>query len=184
MQRTANALGGLNRLRGSNPLASAFLLFLLSHMDKITWQALEFQKHEKSKSWFFSLWIIALGLVIVSVLTKSIFMGVLVMVAALVISLYAAKEPREFTFTLKPKAISVGNKNYQLEDFSSFWIDEDENEANYVLILNPKKAFGANLKIFLPKEHVSNAKLILRAYLDEEEHEDSLVDNLAEWLRF
>lgn len=151
-------------------------------MDNINWQALEFHKHKKSPTWFAALWIVVGALVVVAVLTKSILMAILVILGGLVVSLFAIKDPREFTFVLNEKILAIDNTDYPLEDFASFWIFEEE-EHN-VLSLMPAKTFKTRLKIILPKEHTSNARLFLRAAVEEEEHQESLVEALADWLGF
>lgn len=151
-------------------------------MDKINWQALEFQKHAKSASWFAALWIVVGALVVVAILTKSILMAILVILAGLVVSLFAAKEPREFKFSLDEKSLTIDDRKYPLEEFASFWIFE-EQEHN-VISLMPAKTFKTRLRIILPKEHTSNSRLFLRAVISEEEQEESLVEALADWLRF
>ncbi len=152
-------------------------------MDEITWQTLEFEKHEKSGNWFVALWIIVAGLVVVSFLTKSLFMGILVIVAGAILSLFAAKEPREIEITLTGKRIILDGKPHGLDSFSSFWIFEEE-DAYSTLSLTSNKNFQPHLKIILPEEIISDVRMILRPTLEEEEQEESLIERLADWLKF
>ena len=150
-------------------------------MERIEWQAAEFEKHEKPASWFVALWIIAAGLVAVAFITESLFMGILVLVAALIVSLYAAKDPQTIAFSLDDKSFSIEGKPYPLESFSSFWIFERE-ESN-LLSLAPKGLRPA-IKVALPKEHTADTRLLLRAVMEEKEQEESAIEALADWLRF
>ena len=150
-------------------------------MDTISWRALEFENHKKSGSWYAALWIVAAALVVVAILTKSLFMAIFVILAALVISIFAAKEPREIYFSLSETTITIDKKPHALEGFQSFWIFERE-EVN-ILSLAPDN-IRPHIKVDLPKEITSDVRLFLRAAIEEEEHEESLVDNLADWLRF
>ena len=150
-------------------------------MNPITWQAAEFEKHEKPASWFVALWIIAAGLVAVAFITESLFMGILVIVAALIVSLYAAKDPQTVTFSLDEKSLTIEGKPRPLDSFSSFWIFERED--NNLLSLAPKGLRPA-IKVALPKEHADDARLLLRAVIEEKEQEESAIEALADWLRF
>ena len=151
-------------------------------MEQVTWTASEFEKHDKPVSWFIALWIIVAALVAVSVLTKSLFMGILVVVAGAVVNLFAVKEPREIEFSLNDKFLKIAGKSHSLESFTSFWIFEEENYN--MLSLISKKSFHPYTKIIMPKEYSSEAKLLLRASIEEEEQEESLMDVLTDWLRF
>ncbi len=151
-------------------------------MDKITWQAPEFIKHDKSSSWFVALWIISAGLVVVAFLTKSILMGVLVFIATLVVSVYAAKEPRNIKIVLDERKINFGKESKSLDNFSSFWIFE---KGSYnILSLSSKKMLQPHIKIILPEELSKDVRMILRSSLEEREQEESFIEGLSEWLKF
>lgn len=150
-------------------------------MERIEWQAAEFEKHEKPASWFVALWIIAAGLVAVAFITESLFMGILVLVAALIVSLYAAKDPQTVTFSLDAESFSIEGKSYLLENFSSFWIHERGKEN--LLSLAPK-GLRPHLKAPLSKEHTAQARLILRSKIEEKEEAESAVEAFADWLKF
>ena len=128
-----------------------------------------------------ALWIIAAGLVAVAFITESLFMGILVIVAALIVSLYAAKDPQTVTFSLDEKSLTIEGKPRPLDSFSSFWIFERED--NNLLSLAPKGLRPA-IKVALPKEHAADARLLLRAVIEEKEQEESAIEALADWLRF
>lgn len=151
-------------------------------MDTITWTSPEFEKHDKPISWFIALWIIVIALVAISILTKSLFMAILVIIAGAIISLFAVKEPRQFKFSLNDKSIKIADKSHPFESFSSFWIFEEEDYN--ILSLVSKRSFHPYIKIIIPKEYSPKAKLLLRASIEEEKQEESVMDALADWLKF
>ncbi|MEK7609090.1 MAG: hypothetical protein AAB476_01255, partial [Patescibacteria group bacterium] len=91
-------------------------------MDKLTWQAYEFEQPERQTNWFVSLWILAAALVAVAIILKSYLLAVFIILAAGVLNIYALKEPREYIFVLDAEALKIGDKEHALSDFKSFWI--------------------------------------------------------------
>ena len=152
-------------------------------MTTLTWQAPEFEYHAKSTQWFIALWIIAAGLVAVAIITKSFFMAALVVIGAFIFHLYAVKYPRTLTISVDPKVLRIENKEYPLERFSSFWIFERQGR-NYLLSLAPKKSLQMHIALLIPEEHVPRARMLLRPTLPEVEHEESIIDTLADRIRF
>ena len=151
-------------------------------MNELTWQALEFERHDKSASWYIALWIIAIGLIGVAVITKAWLMIALVILGAIVLSMYAAKDPRMVTFSLTDNDLHIAQRIYPLERFASFWIFEGEEHD--ILSLTPRHFYQPHFKILLPKEYSSDARLLLRPRVDEEQHEESFIDALADRLGF
>ena len=109
-------------------------------------------------------------------------MIILVIIAGSVISLFAIKEPRQFKFSLNDKSIKIADKSHPFESFSSFWIFEEENYN--ILSLASKKSLHPYIKIIIPKEYSPKAKLLLRASIEEKEQAESVMDALADWLKF
>lgn len=132
--------------------------------------------------WYVALWIIAAGLAAVALITDSILMLVLVVVAALVVSLYGAKEPRILEFSLDEKSLRIDRKDYPLDTFSSFWIFEKKD--HYLLSLDARKAFQPNLKIIIPPDKVGLVRRALSETLEEKEQDESLIEEIADRLRF
>jgi hypothetical protein len=150
--------------------------------NKLTWQAREFEKHEKSAAWFVALWILVAGLAAVAVIMKAWLMIPVVLIGAILISIYAVKEPRMVTFILTENNLHVEQRIYSLGRFASFWIFEEEEHD--ILSLAPRHYFQPHFKIPLPKEYSSDARLLLRPRLEEEEHKESFIDALSDRLGF
>ena len=151
-------------------------------MDKLTWQAQEFEQPERHPNWFVSLWILAAALVVGAVILKSYLLAVFIVISAGVINIYALKEPHHYTFILDTETLSVGSKKYNLADFTHFWIFEREN-GNF-LVLEGKKILNSHLEIPLANTDTDAAKRLLLNTIEEKEIEESLIDLLAKKLKF
>lgn len=152
-------------------------------MDKITWQAYEFEQPERHPNWFAVLWIFAIALIIVGIILKSYLLAVFILLAAGVIHLFALKQPALYNFTLTRESLSVGDRVYDLANFSSFWIFEYEN--GNVLSLEGRRVFSSHLHVPMAAEIEPNTvRNILAESVTEKEHEESLFDILARILKF
>lgn len=149
---------------------------------EITWQAPEFEKQKKPRGWYVSLWILFAALAAVGLITGSVLMLILMVLAALVVSVYAAKEPRMLSVRLQIDSLFFADKVYDLKDFESFWIFERSPFST--LSLNAKKRLRPHLKVLLPADKVQEVRQLLAAPLQEREQEESLTEALADKLKF
>jgi len=152
-------------------------------MDKITWQAYEFEQLERHPNWFAVLWIFAAALIVTGIILKSYLLSVFILLAAGVIHLFALKQPILYNFTLTRESISVGERIYNLADFNSFWIFEYEN--GNVLSLEGRRIMSSHLHLPLASEvDLEAIRSLLAGSITEKEHEESLFDILARILKF
>ena len=152
-------------------------------MDKLTWQAYEFEKAERQPNWFAVLWIFVLALIIVAVILKSYLLAVFVLISGGVVHIFALKDPQLFSFSLTADNLTIGNKVHELTSFDSFWIFKRDN--GNVLSLDDKKKLSFRLQVPLAKEiSPETVRQTLAGALAEKEQEESLIDILARWLKF
>ncbi len=152
-------------------------------MDKITWQAYEFEQPERHPNWFAVLWIFAVALIVMGIILKSYLLSVFILLAAGVVHLFAIKQPALYNFTLARESLSVGDKVHNLADFGSFWIFEYEN--GNVLSLEGRRIFSTHLHVPLaPEVDIETVRSLLVEAVTEKEHEESLFDILARILKF
>ncbi|MBI4118717.1 MAG: hypothetical protein HY452_00445 [Parcubacteria group bacterium] len=151
-------------------------------MNKIEWQAYEFEQPERQTNWFVSLWILAAALVVVAVILKSYLLAVFIIIAAAVLNIYALKEPREYTFILDAETLKIGEKEHALGEFKSFWIFE--RESGNVLSLEGKNILNLHLEIPLAEIDPETVRHIISPAVPEKEHNESTIDILARRLKF
>lgn len=147
----------------------------------ITWQAYEYQQPERHPHWFAALWIFALALAAVAVILKSYLLAVFLVLSAGVVNIFALKPPGQFTFSLGGENLTIGDKTHPLKEFTSFWIFE-RPDGN-ILSLEGKRFLNAHLHIPLADINPQEVRELLAVNLTESEHEESLLDLLAERLK-
>ncbi len=151
-------------------------------MRDVAWTTVEFYKHEKGGWWYAILWLLALALVVAAFLTENFLVVGLVIVAALVLTLYAAKEPEKLKVGLDDEALYINEKRFPLPEFSSFWIMDRGD--HYILSLHRTGPLRTDLRLIMPPSYAGNVRMLMRPSVPEEEHEESLIDILAERLKF
>mgnify|MGYP001584056795 CR=1 FL=1 len=151
-------------------------------MDKLEWQAYEFEQPQRQASWFVSLWILAAALVVVAVILKSYLLAVFIIIAAGVLNIYALKEPHQYTFILDSETLKIGDKEHALSDFRSFWIFE--RESGNVLSLEGKNLLNLHLEIPLAETSPEAVRNTISPAVPEKEREESTIDVLARRLKF
>lgn len=107
------------------------------HPHAISWEAMEFIYQEKTKDWYWILWIIFLAIGALAYLTSNYSFAILIVLSAFVLSLLAAKRPVKLSVVMDDNHIHVGNKKYRTSDFSAYNILEQDSK----LILRSKKQY-------------------------------------------
>jgi len=151
-------------------------------MESLVWRANEFEQPDRHPNWFVSLWIFAAAFVVVAIIIKSYLFAVFIILAAGITNIYALRIPQEIDFELTREYIKIGGKTCNLNGFVSFWIFEREN--GNVLVLDAKKGLRADLEAPLGNTNADDVRTMLSEILPEKEHQESLIDLIAGWLKF
>jgi hypothetical protein len=149
------------------------------------WEGREYDYNPKSADWYWALGIIAAASAIASVLFGNILFAILIVVAAIALSLHAAKRPPLHRFRLIENGLLIGEDFHPYEKMRSFSVLEDiEGELPPLLSIKTDNWHSPHLLI--PLEGV-DADLLYAHFLrnvDEAEHQHSFTDLVAAWLGF
>ena len=148
-------------------------------LKEFEWEAPEFEKTEKSKSWFIIPAVIAIILGIIALATDNILFLILVLLGFFIFYVYANKEPRIIRFKIYEKGIEFDNQVHDFESLRSFWIFYDppiEKEIS----LRSKKTFFPYIRIPLGNQSPIEIRKYLLKFLPEKRHRESIVDI---WMR-
>lgn len=128
----------------------------------LRWQAHEHEHVERSSDWYWALGIAAVCLAITAILFHDTLFGLLIIVAAVTMGLYA-REPRPIhTFEISSRGVKVDDVLHHWDDIISFWIEED-NDASPTLLVDTTKMLAPNL--IIPLEGIDHD--VVRALLAE-----------------
>ena len=146
-------------------------------LPEITFEAQEFIFVEKTKDWYWILWIIFIAIAAGAFLISNPFFGVLVLLAAFVFSLLASKKPEIITVSFNDTHVQAGRKRYKTSEIESYKFIPEEARV----LLKHTKPF-LPLVVIPIGLHAPEGEL--RSYLNETpwEENDELQEPLLELL--
>jgi hypothetical protein len=154
-----------------------------SDTETVKWTASEFISHEKSRSWYVYLALIAVAIAAAFYfLTKDIFSVVVVGLVMVVMGVFGSLKPRTLDYGISPDGIQIGNKNFTFETFRSFSVMDDSPLPSIQLL--PQKRFMVPIVMYFDPKDADHIVKILGDYLPFEHRERDLIDKLSSRLRF
>lgn len=148
-------------------------------LQSFEWQAPEFEKKEKNKSWFFIPAIIAIVLGIVALLIDNILLLVLILLGFFNFYVYAQKQPKVVKFKINEKGLEIDEKLHDFDSLRSFWVFYNppiEKEISF----RSRKTFFPYIRIQLGEQSPNEIRKYLLKFLPEKRHKESLIDL---WMR-
>ena len=150
---------------------------------KIKWSAPEYEFHEKTPEWYWTLGIITAALVLAAVILRNFLFAVFAVLAGFSVGLYGARRPRLVSHEINSGGVSFGNRNFNYENIDHFWINYNP-PLKKELILESKKTFSTHTAILLGDADPEQIRRYLLQYLKEKKIEESLVAVIARVLKF
>ncbi|MDP2741605.1 MAG: hypothetical protein Q8O66_02900 [bacterium] len=156
-------------------------------MEKFTieWQAHEFNYREKSVSWYWLSIIASVAILSVAVWQKNFLFAIFVVIAEILVLVWAQKKPRIVDFRIDEKGLTVdGKKFYPYSSIGAFGIKEDVGEGWSELAFRFSHGLRPLLKIRIPSERVAETERVLKTIVEKTEFEDSLLDSIEKLTGF
>lgn len=141
------------------------------------WKTLEYEKTKKGPYWFITVSIAAAIFIIVGILSKSYFFAIFIALALIVLIMYIRRGPAEITFSITAKGIRVGKKIYTFQEIQSFWIFDEEEGTELSLETNQLLIHYIHLP--LGNQDPEKLREVLRRFIPEKEHAESITDQIA-----
>lgn len=151
---------------------------------EITWQAPEFRYRYKDESWYW-LTIMAAGILfLISLWQKNLLFAIFIIIAEVMVILWAKELPKNLHFKLDKKGVHLGKiKFYSYEDLSGFHLHEEDGDISE-LVLKTKEKLHPYVKILLLTNDAPEIKKFLKKHVPEMEYEESLTDSLSKIIGF
>ncbi len=151
----------------------------------IEWRAPEFYYREKGVSWYWLSIIAAIVILSVSVWQKNFLFAVFVVIAEILMLVWAGRKPREVSFILNEKGLTIsGNKFYPYSAIEAFSVREGHSEEWYDISLKLRHGFRHHLNIQTPTKNLSKIEEAISRYVEKTEPEDSFLDSLERLIGF
>ena len=148
----------------------------------IEWTALEFEPHEKGSDWYWILGIVVVIGALIAIVFGNTLFAILIILSGFIIGVYASKHPDTLHCVVDRRGVHVNNESHLFKDIDSFWIDESRENKTKLLITMKNKL---SIQVAIPLENVDIDDLheYFSSYAHEEEQNETLTEQIMEWLK-
>ena len=153
----------------------------MAKSNNISWQAEEYIVRNHTAGWYVGLFIVGIGLAVLSVFLKWWTFLVLVILSVITILVSNLRPPRKINYTLNDQGLKEGTRLHKYSDFKAFGILKESSHYSAVLI--PKKRFGTNVRVYFPGDSGEVIVDALGARLPMEEVKLDFLDKIVNFLR-
>ena len=169
-------------------LQSVLLLNRMAEDKKILeWEAPEFGYIEKEPAWFLSAGLIAAVFLIFAIWQKNLLFAIFIIVATIVVFVWAKKEPEMLLFKLNESGLGIGDRKFypwsNLEHFSLIKSHVEQDKFAELMVRRDEK-INPLLKIHIPPGRLDEIREFLHGHLKEEEYEESFMDAIERIAKF
>ena len=150
-------------------------------LQNVSWEAEEYIEYSHNIWWYVGLFIVGIGLCVLSFFLQWWTFIVLVVVCIITILVTSNRPPRKIKYSLDKDGLTEGGKLHKYEEFRAFGILKEGSHFSAVLI--PKKRFALQVKVYFPGDSGEAIVDALGARLPMEEVKLDFLDKLANFLR-
>lgn len=149
----------------------------------ITWEAPEFQNHEKNTGWYLVLFLVTIfSAILFFILTKSVMTLIVILLGGLGFGVIAGRKPNQLSYVMNDKGLRIGNKDYLFSEFRLFIVNPETSISELTLV--PTKRFMPSLSIIFEQKDEQKILDILSKVLPYEERKQDFIDSLMHKLHF
>lgn len=88
----------------------------------VSWETPEYQRHDRPAWWYAIYALVAIGLVIVALVTDNFLFAIIIVITSFVIVLHDARTPQPVLISLTSEGLIVGNRFYDYDEIKDFAI--------------------------------------------------------------
>ena len=154
---------------------------MVKQLERVDWEAEEYVVRDRNAGWYIGLFVVAAGLIALSVWQGWWTFLVLVVLCVVVILTSNLKPPRKIKYSLDTKGLTEGGTLHKYEEYRAFGILKEG--SNYSIVLIPKKRFGVQTKVYFSEANGEKIVDALGMRLPMEDVKLDLVDKLVNFLR-
>ena len=136
--------------------------------DIVGWEAPEYEKHPRTKTWYIIAVIAALVLLLFSFWTSNFLFAVIIIVASLVIILHDGHEPIPVNISLTEEGVIIGRRFYDYDELKNFAVVYKPNQGVKNLYFEFKNSLRPRLSIPLADMNPLPIRQNLLEYLAED----------------
>ncbi len=148
----------------------------------LSWQAPEFVQTHKPAGWYVGIILFFAVLIGLALLTRQYITVGLFALMGIVLVMYSNRPPRVLEYQISNYGVTVGDKKYLFDDFSSYY--EISDYGRPLLELVPNKRFGTLVSLPPKSDEIEQIEQTLGQMLPKTESQQDYIDKLFRYLRF
>ncbi len=145
-------------------------------------QAFEYEHKEHSPDWFWAVGIITIALSVTAIILHNVLFAFVIVLSGFVLSLFAARPPKQIEVTISDEGIRVENTFYPFHSLESFWIDEKEQKSK--ILIKSQRLLMPYIIVPLDDADPEKVQMYLSRHIPEVFHSESSLQHLMEYLGF
>lgn len=151
--------------------------------NKISWQALEYKKKEKTADWYWAVGIIAISISAISIFMHNVFFAVLVILAVGTLLIFSVRDPKTMKIELDNKGVRINSDLYPYVSLEAFWVDASQEKEEKIILKSKKMVMPL---IIIPIEEYSHEDIrdFLLDKITEKEMQEPLSQKVMDKLGF
>lgn len=150
-------------------------------IQNVSWEAEEYLEQKRNAWWYVGLFVVGIGLCVLSFFLQWWSFIALVVVCIIAILVTSSRPPRKIQYSLDQEGLTEGGKLHRYDEFRAFGILKEGSHFSAVLI--PKKRFALQVKVYFPGGSGEAIVDALGARLPMEEVKLDLLDKIVNFLR-
>jgi hypothetical protein len=131
----------------------------------VTWDAIEFEEHEKGPGWYLTLLIVAALLVFYDLFTKDYFGAILLIIIAVIIYFYSKVKPEEVHVQITDGGLLLNDAFIPYSNMMHFWFVEHQHSP--MLHIELDAYLNRYLVIHLHDQDKEEIRKVLSTYIKE-----------------
>ncbi len=151
-------------------------------MEKIEWHAPEYLHKEKSIDWYWIVGIVTISIAIIAIILQNAIFGLLIIVSAVTLSLYATRKPEMVSVEINDKGVKIKEIFYPFSDLESFWVET--RDAHPRVFFKSKKKVSLYTIVMLNNADPEDVRELLSEHLMETEHSEPFLEKVLFYLGF
>jgi hypothetical protein len=115
-------------------------------------------------------------------LTKDIFATSIIVIAGIIVGVFAGRKPRQLEYELSASGLQIGEKSYNYSLFRTFSVIKEGSLTSIVLL--PAKRFMPLVSAYIAAEDEEKITKLVGEHLPYEERRPDYTERLSRRLRF
>lgn len=175
-----NVKPNLDINRSNNPVGAADPT---APANAFSWEAPEFEYHEKPKSWVFAIGGAAAVLSVAFLFLKQYLPIAVVILGTIVFYIQAFRKPEKITINIDDSGITIKDRSFTFDDLKSFWTANTPTAD--ILYFERAGRWQPPLSILVIKQNLDSLRGFLEQYLPEQKtRSEELGDRISRFMKF